>query len=253
MIPRSGPRHWRCSRVLAGRPLVSVSRSRPWSRRSPCWCDRPPRWPCSSTSRRSLRCSRPSSASRQPLLSTSYLDPKVRTVRSPRAELLPLHVPTLMFAMMLALPPTTSACDRRRMAHPDHRPDGQPLPHARPRGRVEILHSRWRRRRARPVRHHPNLHCSADPYSAGRRRDDVDVPDRPAAASAPSWSTSPLSPSYRLRRQGRPGTLPPDCPTPTRKVRRPSRPYCRLLLDVALYAVLRFDADTPTLQWRRGR
>ena len=132
--------------------------------------------------------------------------------------------------------------DRARDA--DHRADGRHLPHPRGAGSgVEILHPRQRRHRARAVRHHPRLHGGASGGRRRHRRHGVDHPGRARRASSiPRCSTSPSSsccsataPRSASRR------CTPGCPTPMPRARRRSRRCCPgLLLNVALYAVLRF-------------
>ena len=132
--------------------------------------------------------------------------------------------------------------DRARDA--DHRADGRHLPHPRgARSGVEIFHPRQRRHRAGAVRHHPRLHGGA----AGRRR------RRSTRWCGPCWSSAParfdpalLNVAFVFLLLGygtKVGLAPlhawlPDAhaegPTPISAV------LSGLLLNVALYAVLRF-------------
>ena len=122
------------------------------------------------------------------------------------------------------------ALGRRRGRDAHHRDDGRHLPHAGGgRGRLEILHPRLGRHRARVLRHHPGL--SRGPGGAGRgaagdglghhavqpRR--TSIPSSCRSPSSSCWSaTAPRSASRRST---------PGCPTPMPKARRRSRRCCR--------------------------
>ena len=111
------------------------------------------------------------------------------------------------------------------------------------RGGLEILHPRQRRHRAGAVRHDPRLHGGAPGDRRGPRRHGLDGADRAGrATSIRSCSTSPSS-SCMLGYGTKVGLAPlhawlPDAhaegPTPISAV------LSGLLLNVALYAVLRF-------------
>ncbi len=131
-----------------------------------------------------------------------------------------------------------------RAGDADHRADGRHLPHARgARGGVEILHPRQRRHRARAVRHHPRLPGGA----AGARRGPATPWSGPCwSAQAPAFDPALLNLAFVFLLLGygtKVGLAPlhawlPDAhaegPTPISAV------LSGLLLNVALYAVLRF-------------
>ena len=93
-----------------------------------------------------------------------------------------------------------------RTRHPHHRGDGRHLPHPRgDRGRLEILHPRQRRHRARAVRHHPGLSRRAPRGRRGHRCDGLDHPDHPRARLRSGAAQHRLHlPAAGLRHQGRP-------------------------------------------------
>ena len=152
----------------------------------------------------------------------------------------------LMFAMNLALVANNIGlmwvADRARHAH--HRADGRHLPHARGAGGgVEIFHPRQRRHRARAVRHDPRLHGGAAGDRRRARRHGVDGADRAGRrASIPALLNVAFV--FLLLGYGtKVGLAPlhawlPDAhaegPTPISAV------LSGLLLNVALYALLRF-------------
>ena len=132
--------------------------------------------------------------------------------------------------------------DRARHAH--HRADGRHLPHARgARGGLEVFHPRQRRHRARAVRHDPRLHGGAAGDRRGPRRHGLDRADR---AARPSFDPALLNLAFVFLLLGygtKVGLAPlhawlPDAhaegPTPISAV------LSGLLLNVALYALLRF-------------
>ena len=130
------------------------------------------------------------------------------------------------------------ACDA------DHRAHGRHLPHARgARSGLEILHPRQRRHRARPVRHDPRLYGRPAGHRRGARRNGLDgACIRHAAKFDPALLN--LAFVFLLLGYGtKVGLAPlhawlPDAhaegPTPISAV------LSGLLLNVALYAVLRF-------------
>ena len=125
----------------------------------------------------------------------------------------------------------------------DHGGDGRDLPHARgDRGGVEIFHSRQRRHRAGSVRHHPRLHGGA----AGDRRGLDGMVWTMLIARVGEFDPALLNLAFVFLMLGygtKVGLAPlhawlPDAhaegPTPISAV------LSGLLLNVALYAVLRF-------------
>ena len=132
--------------------------------------------------------------------------------------------------------------DRARDA--DHRADGRHLPHPRGAGGgLEVLHPRQRRHRARAVRHHPRLHGGA---AGGRRGPGRDGVDHAGRATPANFDPALLNVAFVFLLLGygtKVGLAPlhawlPDAhaegPTPISAV------LSGLLLNVALYAVLRF-------------
>ena len=182
------------------------------------------------------------------VFSASYIAHELETGRLTPANLRFYHAmyQVLMFAMNLALRrqqyrPDVGG-DRARDA--DHRADGRHLPHARgARGGLEILHPRQRRHRARAVRHHPRLHGGA---AGGRRRARRHGLDRADRRTPATFDPALLNVAFVFLLLGygtKVGLAPlhawlPDAhaegPTPISAV------LSGLLLNVALYAVLRF-------------
>ena len=182
------------------------------------------------------------------VFSASYIAHELETGRLTPTYLRFYHAmyQVLMFAMNLALVveqhrPDVGG-DRARDA--DHRADGRHLPHPRgARGGLEIFHPRQRRHRARAVRHHPGLHGGAPVVGEGL---DAHGLDRARRASAADFDPALLNVAFVFLLLGygtKVGLAPlhawlPDAhaegPTPISAV------LSGLLLNVALYAVLRF-------------
>ena len=129
-----------------------------------------------------------------------------------------------------------------RTCHAHHRGDGRHLPHPRGnRGRLEILHPRQRRHRARAVRHHPGLSRGAPGDRRGRRCHGLDRPDHQRARLRPRPAQHRLHlPAARLWHQGRPGA---DARLAARRPRRgPDADLRRALRPAAQRRALRAAA-----------
>ena len=131
-----------------------------------------------------------------------------------------------------------------RAGDADHGADGRHLPHPRgARGGVEIFHPRQRRHRARAVRHHPRLHGGAAGDRRRPRRHGVDRAGHAAPATSIRRCSIVAFVFLLLGYGTKVGLAPlhawlPDAhaegPTPISAV------LSGLLLNVALYALLRF-------------
>ena len=142
-----------------------------------------------------------------------------------------------------------------RTGNPHHRGDGRHLPHPRgDRGRLEILHPRQRRHRARAVRHHPGLSRRAPRRRRGHRCHGLDHPDHPRARLRPGTAQHRLHlPAAGLRHQGRPRA---DARLAARRARRgPDADLGRALRSAAERRALRAAAlqDAAGRQPRRHR